>query len=253
MWEWFINLLTAILAGIESFVGDWGLAVIVLTLIIRLILTPLMTHSTKSTARMQVMQPKLQEIQERYADDPTRQAEELRKAYADMKFNPLGGCLPLILQMPVFFGLFSVVRNVPADASFFSILPSISLSVAQVVETSGIVSAIPYIAFDVLFGVLTFVPMMLTARTQPAEQRSQSYMMGGVMAILMLWFGWASCPAAVLLYYVTSSLWQVVQQQLITKRVIEKAKAEAAAEAANKPIEVDVVRREKKPRPHKKG
>lgn len=253
MWEWFINLLTAILAGIEGFVGDWGLAVIVLTLIIRLILTPLMTHSTKSTARMQVMQPKLKEIQDRYADDPTRQAEELRKVYADMKFNPLGGCLPLILQMPVFFGLFSVVRNVPADASFFSILPSISLSVAQVVETSGIVAAIPYIAFDVLFGVLTFVPMMLTARTQPAEQRSQSYMMGGVMAILMLWFGWASCPAAVLLYYVTSSLWQVVQQQLITKRVIEKAKADAAAEAANKPIEVDVVRREKKPRPHKKA
>lgn len=253
MWEWFINLLTAILAGIEGFVGDWGLAVIVLTLIIRLILTPLMTHSTKSTARMQVMQPKLKEIQDRYADDPTRQAEELRKVYADMKFNPLGGCLPLVLQMPVFFGLFSVVRNVPADASFFSILPSISLSVAQVVETSGIVTAIPYIAFDVLFGVLTFVPMMLTARTQPAEQRSQSYMMGGVMAILMLWFGWASCPAAVLLYYVTSSLWQVVQQQLITKRVIEKAKADAAAEAANKPIEVDVVRREKKPRPHKKA
>lgn len=253
MWEWFINLLTAILAGIEGFVGDWGLAVIVLTLIIRLILTPLMTHSTKSTARMQVMQPKLKEIQDRYADDPTRQAEELRKVYADMKFNPLGGCLPLVLQMPVFFGLFSVVRNVPADASFFSILPSISLSVAQVVETSGIVAAIPYIAFDVLFGVLTFVPMMLTARTQPAEQRSQSYMMGGVMAILMLWFGWASCPAAVLLYYVTSSLWQVVQQQLITKRVIEKAKADAAAEAANKPIEVDVVRREKKPRPHKKA
>ncbi|MBM6774455.1 YidC/Oxa1 family membrane protein insertase [Olsenella profusa] len=253
MWEWFINLLTAILAGIEGFVGDWGLAVIVLTLIIRLILTPLMTHSTKSTARMQVMQPKLQEIQERYADDPTRQAEELRKVYADMKFNPLGGCLPLILQMPVFFGLFSVVRNVPTDASFFNILPSISLSVAQVVDASGIVAAVPYIAFDVLFGILTFVPMVLTARNQPAEQRSQSYMMGGVMAILMLWFGWASCPAAVLLYYVTSSLWQVVQQQLITKRVMEKAKAEAAAEAANKPIEVDVVRREKKPRPHKKS
>lgn len=253
MWEWFINLLTSILAGIEGFVGDWGLAVIVLTLIIRLILTPLMTHSTKSTARMQIMQPKLKEIQDRYADDPTRQAEELRKVYADMKFNPLSGCLPLILQMPVFFGLFSVVRNVPADASFFNILPSISLSVAQVVETSGIVSAIPYVAFDVLFGVLTFVPMMLTARTQPAEQRSQSYMMGGVMAILMLWFGWASCPAAVLLYYVTSSLWQVIQQQLITKRVIEKAKADAAAEAANKPVEVDVVRREKKPRPHKKA
>ena len=90
MWEWFIDFLTAVLTGIESCVGDWGLAVIVLTIIIRLILTPLMAHSTRSTARMQVMQPKLQEIQERYADDPERQAEELRKAYADMKFNPLG-------------------------------------------------------------------------------------------------------------------------------------------------------------------
>ena len=112
MWDWFINFLTAVLAGIEGFVGDWGLAVIILTVIVRLILTPLMAHSTRSTARMQVMQPKLQEIQERYADDPTRQAEELRKVYAEMKFNPLGGCLPIFLQMPIFFGLFSVVRAV---------------------------------------------------------------------------------------------------------------------------------------------
>ena len=253
MWEWFINILTAVLAGIESFVGDWGLAVIVLTLIIRLLLTPLMTHSTKSTARMQVMQPKLQEIQNRYADDPERQAEELRKVYADMKFNPLGGCLPLFLQMPVFFGLFSVVRNVPADACFYNILPSISVSVAQVVETSGIVAAAPYIFFDILFAVLTFVPMALTTRTQDSAQRSSSLMMGGVMSLMMLWFGWASCPAAVLLYYVTSSLWQVVQQQVITKGVMEKAKAEAEAEAASRPIEVDVVRKEKKPRPHKKN
>lgn len=253
MWEWFINILTAVLAGIESFVGDWGLAVIVLTLIIRLLLTPLMTHSTKSTARMQVMQPKLQEIQNRYADDPERQAEELRKVYADMKFNPLGGCLPLFLQMPVFFGLFSVVRNVPADACFYNILPSISVSVAQVVESSGIVAAAPYIFFDILFAVLTFVPMALTTRTQDASQRSSSLMMGGVMSLMMLWFGWASCPAAVLLYYVTSSLWQVVQQQVITKGVMEKAKAEAEAEAASRPIEVDVVRKEKKPRPHKKN
>lgn len=253
MWEWFINFLTWVLNSLYGFTHDYGLAVIVLTLIIRLLLTPLMTHSTKSTARMQVVQPKLQEIQERYADDPVRMQEEMRKVYADMKFNPLGGCLPLLLQMPVFFGLFSVVRAVPEWACFFNILPSISLSVAQVVEQSGIVAALPYVAFDVAFGALTFLPMALTARNQPAEQRSSSYLMGGVMSIMMLWFGWASCPAAVLLYYVTSSLWQVIQQQVITKRVMEKAKAEAEAEAANRPVEVDVVRREKKPRPHKKG
>lgn len=252
MWDWFINFLTAVLAGIEGFVGDWGLAVIILTVIIRLILTPLMAHSTKSTARMQVMQPKLQEIQERYADNPERQAEEMRKIYADMKFNPLGGCLPIFLQMPVFFGLFTVAKQVPADASFFGILPSISLSVSQVIEASGWVAAAPYILFDVLFGVLTFVPMVINVSTQAEAQRSQTMTMGAVMAVMMLFFGW-SVPAAVLLYYVTSSLWQVVQQKVITQRVMEKAKAEAEAEAASRPIEVDVVRKEKKARPHKKG
>ena len=251
MWDWFINFLTAVLAGIEGFVGDWGLAVIILTVIVRLILTPLMAHSTRSTARMQVMQPKLQEIQERYADDPVRQSEELRKVYADMKFNPLGGCLPLLLQMPIFFGLFSVVRDVPEDACFYGILPSISTSCSTMVAAGDWVAAAPYIVFVVLFGVLTFVPMVLNTSMQNSEQRSQTMMMGAVMSIMMLMFGW-SVPAAVLLYYVTSSLWQVIQQKVITQRVMEKAKAEAQAEAANRPVEVDVVRREKKPRQHKK-
>ena len=252
MWDWFIDFLTAVLAGIEGFVGDWGLAVIILTVIVRLILTPLMAHSTRSTARMQVMQPKLQEIQERYADDPARQAEELRKVYAELKFNPLGGCLPLLLQMPIFFGLFSVVQAVPADACFYNILPSIATSCSTVVAESGWLVAAPYIIFDILFGVLTFIPMVLNTSMQDSSQRSQTMTMGGVMAVMMLMFGW-SVPAAVLLYYVTSALWQVVQQRLITQRVMEKAKAEAEAEAANRPVEVDVVRREKKPRPHKKN
>ena len=208
MWEWFIDFLTAVLAGIEGFVGDWGLAVIILTVIVRLILTPLMAHSTRSTARMQVMQPKLQEIQERYADDPVRQSEELRKVYADMKFNPLGGCLPLLLQMPIFFGLFSVVQAVPADACFYNILPSIATSCSTVVAESGWLVAAPYIIFDILFGVLTFIPMVLNTSMQDSSQRSQTMTMGGVMAVMMLMFGWG-VPAAVLLYYVTSALWQV--------------------------------------------
>lgn len=252
MWEWFINFLTWVLASIEGFVGDWGLAVIILTVIIRLILTPLMAHSTKSTVRMQLVQPKLQEIQERYADDPVRLSEEMRKVYAEMKFNPLGGCLPILLQMPVFFGLFTVAKQVPADASFFGILPSISQSVATVLQNSGWVAAAPYILFDVLFGVLTFIPMVMSVKTQSESQRTQTMTMGGVMALMMLWFGWG-VPAAVLLYYVSSSLWQVVQQKVITQRITEKAKREAELEAANKPIEVDVVRKERKPRPHKKN
>ena len=250
MWDWFINFLTMVLEGLHGVAGDWGLAVILLTLIIRLVLTPLQTKSVKSTANMQVMQPKLQEIQEKYADDPQRMQEEQLKLYSEAKVNPLMGCLPLFLQMPVFFALFSVVRDVPVDASFFGILPSISNSVAGVLAESGWAAAAPYILFDVLFGVLTFVPMLMNTQNQ-GDQRMQTITMGAVMSIMMLWFGW-SCPAAVLLYYVTSSVWAVIQQQLVTNKVMEKARAEAEAAAKNKPVEVNVVRKEQKPRPRKK-
>jgi len=78
MWDWFINFLYQVLNVISGFVGDWGLGIILMTFIVRLILTPLTIRSTQSTARMSVMQPKIQEIQERYADDPERQMQEMR-------------------------------------------------------------------------------------------------------------------------------------------------------------------------------
>ncbi len=252
MWDWFINFLYAVLQGIQGFVGDWGLSVICLTIIIRVILMPLQTKSVKSTAGMQVMQPRIQEIQEKYADDPQRLQEETMKIYSEMNVNPLMGCLPLLLQMPVFFALFTVIKMVPEGSCFYSILPSISDSVSGVLAASGFVGALPYIIMDVLFGVLTFVPMWLNSQTVAPEQRSQQMTMGAVMSVMMLWFGW-TCPAAVLLYYVTSSLWQVVQQQLVTKKVMEKAKADAAERAKNAPLEVNVTRKEKKPRQHKKN
>ena len=93
---------------------------------------------------------------------------------------------------------------------------------------------------------------MLMNTQMQGDQRMQSITMGAVMSIMMLWFGW-SCPAAVLLYYVTSSLWQVAQQQLVTNKVMETARKEAEEAAMNKPVEVNVVRKEKKPRPHKKN
>ncbi len=95
MWDWIVNILFELLKLIQTFAVDWGLSIIILVVIIRLLLTPLMLKSTKSTARMQVLQPKMLEIQERYADDPQRQAEEMQKFYSENKFNPLAGCLPL--------------------------------------------------------------------------------------------------------------------------------------------------------------
>ena len=212
MWDWIVNILFELLKLIQTFAVDWGLSIIILVVIIRLLLTPLMLKSTKSTARMQVLQPKMLEIQERYADDPQRQAEEMQKFYSENKFNPMAGCLPLLIQMPVLFALFTLLRNLPdyfndGTFSFFNILPDL--------------------------------------------QAQSMRMMAVVMTVMMLWMGW-SLPVGVLLYYDVSSAWQVIQQIFVTQKVIDKAKADEEERLKNAPLQVEVTRREKKPRPHKK-
>lgn len=252
MWDWIVNILFELLKLIQTFAVDWGLSIIILVVIIRLLLTPLMLKSTKSTARMQVLQPKMLEIQERYADDPQRQAEEMQKFYSENKFNPLGGCLPTLIQMPVFFALFSVLRyQIPEGAHFYGVFESLAITTNDAVSSLGIVGAWVYVLFVLAFGILTLVPMLLN--TQPdSPQASQTKIMGIVMALMMIWFGW-NVPVGVVLYYVTSSAWGVVQQVFITRKVMEKAKADEAERMANQPVNIDVVRKERKPRPHKKG
>ena len=247
MWDWFIDFLASVISGLESFIGDWGLAIIVMTVIVRLLLLPLTLRQQKSMADMQIVTPLLNEIQTKYADDPQRLNEEMMKFYAEHKFNPLAGCLPMIIQMPIFVALFTVLRDrLPAEAHFYNILSSLASSPATIFANEGIVACIPYIIFVILFGVLTFLPMYLQQ-----NQNQMTKTMGIVMTIMMLFFGWSS-PAGVLLYWVASSAWGVIQQQLIVKKTVAAAEEKKKAELANKPVEVDIVRRQSKPRQHKK-
>ena len=257
MWDWIVNILFQILAFIQSFAVDWGLSIIILVLIVRLILTPLLLKSTKSTARMQVLQPKLMELQERYQDDPQRLNEEMQKFYTQNKFNPLGGCLPLLIQMPILFALFTLLRDLPnyfegsSSFSFYSILPDLTTSPAAAMA-HGLSAAAPYIVSLLLFAVLTLIPQLYTSRNQTGSQASSMRSMAIITGVMMLFIGWG-LPAGVLLYYDVSTLWQVIQQVFVTQRVIDKAKAEEEERLANAPIEVDVVRRERAKRPHKKN
>ena len=258
MWDWIVNILFELLKLIQTFAVDWGLSIIILVVIVRLLLTPLMLKSTRATARMQVLQPKLMEIQERYADDPQRQAEELQKFYSENKFNPFAGCLPLFIQMPLMLALFTLLRDLPhyfpnyeGTFSFFNILPSLITSPATALA-DGFTAALPYIIALVLFSVLTLIPQLYMARNQTGAQAQSMRTMGIVMTIMMLFVGFG-LPAGVLLYYDVSTMWQVVQQIFVTQKVIDKAKAEEEERLANAPIEVNVVRRERKPRQHKKN
>lgn len=255
MWDWIVEILFQVLRLIQGFAVDWGLSIIILVVIVRLLLTPLMIKSSRSTARMQVLQPKMQEIQARYADDPQRQAEEMQKFYSENKFNPFGSCLPLLIQMPILFALFTLLNNLPnyfsgENFSFYQILPDLTTSASKMFS-QDLGASVPYLVALVLFAVLTLVPQLYMSRNQTGEQASTMRMMAVVMSIMMLWIGWG-LPAGVLLYYDVSSAWQVAQQLFVTQKVIEKAKAEEEERMQNAPIEVDVVRRERKQRPHKK-
>ena len=174
MWDWIVNILFELLKLIQTFAVDWGLSIIILVVIIRLLLTPLMLKSTKSTARMQVLQPKMLEIQERYADDPQRQAEEMQKFYSENKFNPMAGCLPLLIQMPILFALFTLLRNLPqyfndGTFSFFNILPDLTTT-PSASFADGFMVALPALVCLILFAVLTLIPQLYMSRNQTGQQ-----------------------------------------------------------------------------------
>jgi len=206
----------------RSVVGDWGLAIIVLTVLVRLALMPLTIKQTKSMYELQRIQPKIKELQAKYKDDKEKLQEETLKFYQDNKVNPFGGCLPMLLQMPLLIALYQVLGGTVKKPGilmehlassgevgrFFFIIPDIAKTPSAVFSQQGILAAIPYILLVVLFGLSVWLPQAL----MPGDK--QQKMIGGYMAVVMLFFGW-SAPAGVLLYWDVSSVWGVAQQQLM--------------------------------------
>lgn len=215
------------LQQLYGFMGDYGLAIIALTLVIRIALLPLTIKQTKSMYELQRIQPKIQELQTKYKDNKEKLQEETLKFYSENKVNPFGGCLPMLLQMPIFFALFRMlgttgkapglfpqyIAGLPdvaqhAASRFWIILPDITLSAGHVFKAQGTMAALPYIIFVVLFGLSTVIPQLMQPGTQ-AQQKQMAYMMGG----MMLFFGW-SVSGGVLLYWVTQGLLGIIQQQI---------------------------------------
>lgn len=255
MWDSILNGCAYALAQLANLVGDWGLAIIIVTLVIRLILFPLQRKQYKSSFEMQQVQPKLQEIQKLYAGDQQKIQEETMKVYQETGFNPMAGCLPMLVQMPIFIILFQVLRWKIGDyavngkkVSFYNILPDLTQTVPDA-WNQDIVYAIPYIIFMVLFIGLSMGPMILQFKQNP-QNRSQSMMMTGVMGVMFIWMAFVS-PAGVMLYWALSSGFGFAQQ-LLTQRRLKQEQEKKEEEIVIKPVKVNVERREKKKRPKKK-
>lgn len=255
MWDAFKDLIFWCINSVYSFAGDWGMAILVVTLIFRVILMPLMRKQIKSSYQMQKVQPLMQEIQQKYADDQPRMQEEMQKLYAEAKFNPLAGCLPIFLQMPIFIALFQVLqemgtRTQGSTYQFYHLVPDLTLTPASSLS-QGFLTFLPYLILLLVFAGATFAPMILQQRNvADANQRRQTLIMSAFMTVFMLWIGWGS-PAGVLLFWGVSSLFGVFQQQ-ITMRALKAEDEKKEAEIVDvKPVKVEVERKVKKKRPHK--
>ena len=207
---------------------DFGIAVIVLTALIRIILYPLMVKSIKSQKILAGLQPKIQEIQQKYKDDKGKQSREMMMLYQKEKINPFGGCLPLLIQLPILIALYRVFWQGlrPEEmANLYSFVPNPGaidptfFGIINLAEAS--------LGLAVLAGILQFFQtkmLTLPAAVKTAKKKDQMSQFSGMMQKQMLYFFpiftvfilW-KLPSAIGLYWIITSLFSIGQQYLIFK------------------------------------
>ena len=195
-----------ILRGLQYFFSifqNYGLAIIFLTIVIRLLTFPLQYKSFKSMKKMQVIQPELQKIKEKYKDNPQKVQQETMALFKKAGANPLGGCLPMILQMPVFFAFYKVLFTSVelVDAPFYFWIHDLS-------------EKDPFYILPVLMGVAMFLNMKLTPSTtmDPAQQKVMMFM--PIMFSLFM----INLPSGLTLYMLVSTIAGMLQQLFVYKK-----------------------------------
>lgn len=209
-----VDLFLAILNFFNGYVHSYGWSIILLTIVIRIFILPLAIKQAKSMREMQKLQPKIKALQEKHKGDRERLGKETMKLYQEHKVNPLSGCLPLILQMPVFFALFTLLNTYkPLQGASFYVLSDLSKAASAFGlpwVTGKIGLAYPYYILVALIVVTTHLSQKQVT-TDPQQARLMMF-----MPLLMGAITWA-LPAGVLLYWVVFNGWMIVQQYAYEK------------------------------------
>ena len=203
-----------VLRFIHDYAYNYGVTIILLTMAIKLLFVPLQYKSYKSMKMMRLIQPKIAVVQEKYKGDRDRLNKELMKLYKDQKVNPLGGILPMLLQMPVFVALFNVLYMTIDLRQAPFMLWVTDLSVQD-----------PYYVLPVLMGVSMFIQQKITPNTMDPMQAKIMLVLPVGMTFLFINF-----PAGLVLYWLTNNT-LTISQQLITDRFLLRNKAFVAAGA----------------------
>lgn len=200
-WLWFISQpLFKLLKFIHNYIGNWGFSIIIITFIVRGIMYPLTKAQYTSMAKMRMLQPKIQAMRERLGSDKQRISQEMMALYKSEKVNPLGGCFPLVIQMPIFLAL------------YYMLMGSVELRHAPfALWIHDLSSQDPYYIMPIIMGLTMYFiqKMSPTTVTDPMQQKIMTFM-PVIFTVFFLWF-----PSGLVLYYIVSNLVTIIQQQLI--------------------------------------
>jgi len=203
------------LQAIHGLVGNWGWAIVVLTVILKAIFFPLSAASYKSMAKMRVLTPRLTQLKERFGDDKQRLNQEMMKLYQTEKVNPLGGCLPILIQIPVFIALYWVL------------LGAVEMRDAPwILWIKDLASADPFYILPVIMMVSMFVQTKLNPTPPDPIQAKVMMMMPLIFGFMFFWF-----PAGLVLYWVVNNILSIAQQWQITRMIESGGKAANDAKA----------------------
>lgn len=194
------GVIETMLVFMHNLTGNFGLAIIGVTILMKIILLPLTLKQDKSMKSMKKLQPELDKLKEKYKGDPKMLNQKTMELYQQHKVNPAGGCLPLLVQLPILWALFGVLRGgiVPQDSTFLWM---------------ELVKPDPFYILPVLNGVVSFVQQKVMGSSDNPQMKNMMYM----FPIMMVFISY-KMPAGLQIYWLTSSLAGVIQQYLIMKR-----------------------------------
>lgn len=209
---WFIaQFLFWLLVKIHAVVGNWGWAIVILTVLVKAAFFQLSATSYRSMAHMRRVTPEIQRLREQYSNDRAKMSQAMMELYRKEKINPLGGCLPILVQMPVFIAL------------YWTLMESVELRHADWILWINDLSAMdPYFILPLVMGASMYVQMLLNPAPPDPVQAKVMKIMPVVFTVMFLWF-----PAGLVLYWVVNNLLSIAQQAVITRQ-IEKAEGKRA-------------------------
>ena len=221
MWRWVCYPMVWVLNLFHSWVPSFGIGIILLTILVRLVFWPLTHKSTVSMRRMSEIQPKMKEIREKFKDNPQRLQQETWALYRDNKVNPLASCLPMLVQIPVFIALFTVLR------SAVELRYAPFLWIADLSEPENLFPGFfPFGGLNIL-PILMAVTMGLQSALTPSTGDKQQQRMMMIMMPIMMLVMFYSFPSALSLYWTLSQVLSIVQMWYIRKRYTPPAPAAA--------------------------